>query len=172
MKRAIVVLVPVLFLIASCSAPFRVYHDLDPTASFDQYRTYSFLDFTEGNKKTITGMELERIRTAFARALEDKGLEFKPESGDIQVQITVYFREAREMTYGFYYPDTYNYIERALAVDIFEGPTKKHIWHGAAVGEVGRTPEQRAEELPLQVEKILATYPLKKEISSEEKENS
>ena len=35
------------------------------------------MDFTEGNKKTITGMELERIRVAFARELEQRGLEFR-----------------------------------------------------------------------------------------------
>lgn len=163
MKKIILLLIPVFFMLSGCGNAFRVYHDQDPGANFDQYKSYSFLDWTDGNKKTISGMELERIRSSFARELEKKGLEYKAEGGDIMVQLTVYFREAKDFTYGFYYPSSYNYIERALAIDIFEGATKKHIWHGAAVGEVGRTPEERAEELPVQVEKLLASYPQAKE---------
>jgi hypothetical protein len=160
MKKINLLFVPLLLLVTACGSAFRVYHDLDPSANFDQYKTYSFLDFTEGNKKTITGIELERIRTSFARALEAKGLEYQEDASDIKVQITVYFREASDLSYGWHYPSSYNYIERALAIDIFEGSTKKHIWHGAAVGQVGRTSEERTEELPLQVEKILASYPV------------
>lgn len=139
---------------------------MDPAAEFDRYETYSFLDWTEGNKKTITGMELERIRVQFARELEMKGLTYQEDGADVKVKITVYFREARHPGYGYYYryPGSYNYIERALAVDIFEGDSKKHIWHSAAVGEVGTTPEERAEELPGQVSEMLKAFPSGKEI--------
>jgi len=157
MKKLIYIL-PMLMLLTSCGNSFRVYHDLDPTAGFDQYETYAFLDWTDGNKKTITGMELERIRKAFARELEKKGLAYDPENADVQVQITVYFREKKEI-YGFYYPQAYNYLERALAVDFFEGTSKKHIWHSAAVGQVESSPKERAEALPGQVAKMLAKYP-------------
>ncbi len=159
MKKVVFVLVPLLFLLSGCGNSFRVYHDLDPTAAFEEYKTYSFLDWTEGNKKTITGIELERIRNSLARGIEAKGLKYQEEGADLKVQVTVYFREAKQWSYGYFYPGTYNFMERALAVDIFESSGKKHIWHGAAVGEVGRTPEDRAEELPEQVEKILASYP-------------
>ncbi|MCF8225611.1 MAG: DUF4136 domain-containing protein [Bacteroidales bacterium] len=159
MKRLAFLLIPTLLVLSGCGNAFRVYHDQDPEAGFDKYSTYSFLDWTEGNKNTITGMELERIRTAFARELENKGLEYNQDSADLQVKITVYFREKQNYMYGYYYPHSYKYIERALAVDIFETATRKHIWHSAAVGEVGRTPEIRAEELPEQVEKMLEKYP-------------
>ena len=155
-------ILPVLLLLTGCGNSFRVYQDLDPAAAFDQYETYSFLDWTEGNKKTITGIELERIRAQFARELEKKGLRYQQDSSDVKVKITVYFREANRPTYGYYYgyyPASYGYIERALAVDSFEGATKKHIWHSAAVGAVGRTPEKRAEELPGQVEEMFKSFP-------------
>lgn len=143
-----------------CGNTFRVFHDMDPEADFDQYQTYSFLDWTEGNRKVITGMERERIRTAFARELEKRGLDYGEDGADINVQVTVYFREARRPMYSYYYPDFYNYMERALSVDIFEGATRKHIWHSAAVGEVGRTPEERAEELPEQVRSMFEAFPV------------
>jgi len=166
MKKYIVFILPVFFILTGCGNAFRVYQDMDHTAAFDQYETYSFLDWTEGNKKTITGMELERIRAQFARELEKKGLSYREEGADVKVKITVYFREGKHPTYGYYgfYPGSYNYIERALAVDLFESGTKKHIWHSAAVGEVGSTPEERAEELPGQVSEMLEDFPYGKEI--------
>jgi hypothetical protein len=162
MKKLTLVIVSVALLLTGCGNAFRVYHDLDMEADFSQYKTYSFLDWTDGNKKTITGMERERIRAVFARQLEDMGFDYMNEGGDMQVKITVYFREAKRFSYGFYYPDSYNYIERALAVDIFERGTKKHIWHSAAVGEIGRTPMERAEELPEQVAEMFEAFPVGK----------
>lgn len=154
-------------MLTGCGNTFRVYHDMDPTAEFGNYKTYSFLDWTDGNKKTITGIELERIRAQFARELENKGLAYQEEEADVKVKITVYFREAKHPSYGYYYgypSGSYNYIERALAVDLFEGATKKHIWHSAAVGEVGTTPKERAEELPGQVSEMLKELPSGKKI--------
>lgn len=159
MKRVAFLLVPVIFLLAGCGSTFRVYHDIDPSADFSQFKTYSFLDWTDGNKKTITGMERERIRAAFARELESRGLKYAGENADLQVKITVYFREARHPVYGWYYPSEYRYIERALAIDMFENESRKHVWHSAAVGEVQQSPEKRAEELPKQVEGIFEDYP-------------
>ena len=162
MKTYIKFILPVVLLLTGCGNAFRVYHDMDPTAEFDKYETYSFLDWTDGNKKTITGIELERIRAQFARELEKKGLSYQEDGADVKVKITVYFREARHPSYGYYnpfYPGSYNYIERALAVDLFEAESKKHIWHSAAVGEVGATPEERAEALPGQVHEMLKTFP-------------
>ena len=106
----------------------------------------------------MTGMELGRIRAQLSRELEAKGLSYVPEGGDLKVKVTVYFRNAKDRHYG-YYPGSYNYIERALAVDIWEGASKKHVWHSAAVGEVGRTPEDRAEELPEQVAEMFEKFP-------------
>lgn len=159
MKRIPILGILFLLLLSGCGNSFRVYHDIDPTASFDSYKTYSFLDWTEGNKKTITGIELNRIRNEFALELEKRGLVYQPENADIKVKITVYFREARQPGYGWYYPGTYNYVERALSVDVFDGATKQHVWHSAAVGEVAQSPEKRAEDLPKQVQKMFEYYP-------------
>lgn len=152
-------ILPLLLLLTGCGNTFRVYHDYDHEVDFSKYETYTFLDWTEGNKEVITGMERERIRTAFARELEQMGFEYVEQAADIDVKITVYFREARRPVYGFYYPDFYSYVERALAVDLFEGNTKRHIWHSAAVGEVEQSPEERAEELPELVRSMFKSFP-------------
>lgn len=145
-------------ILTSCNSSLRIYSDLEETAPFSTYKTYTFLDFTDGNKKTITGMELERIRVAFAREIEQKGLRFSENGPDLTVQITVYHREALDHSY-YYYP-TRKYMERAIAVDLFDTRTKKHVWHCAAVGELTYDPTRRSENLPVVAKEIFDKYPV------------
>jgi len=145
-------------LLSGCTAPVRIYTDSDQTVPFEQYHTYNFLEFTEGNLKTISGMELERIRVTVAREIEKHGLTFSEKNADVSVQITVYHREAVD---GYYYgPYGYHYLERALAVDVYDNQSRKHVWHCAAVGELVSDPEKRAEQLPELVAEIFRKYPV------------
>ena len=145
-------------LLSGCGASVRLYSDIDRSVDFDQYSTYNFLDFTEGNKQTITGMELERIRVAFAREIEKRGLTFVADDADVSFKITVYHRQAMNGYYGYW--GTYHYMERAIAVDMFDNKTMKQIWHCAASGELVYDPDKRAAELPQVVEKIFSRYPI------------
>lgn len=144
--------------LVSCGPAVRIYADSEPTAPFTTYRTYNFLDFTDGNKKTVTGMELERIRVAFAREIENHGLRFSDTNPDVSVQLTVYHRQAMDGYYG--YPYRYTYMERALSIDMYDNHMKRHVWHGAAVGEVEMNTEKRYEELPAMVAAIFKKYPV------------
>lgn len=144
--------------LTGCGSSMRIYSDLDTEGEFGHYSTYSFLDFTEGNKKTITGMELERIRVAIARELERRGLQFVEKSGDVSVKITVYHRKAGDGYYGN--PWRYNFMERAISVDMYDNKSRKHVWHCAAVDELEYDPEERAERLPQVAAEIFQRYPV------------
>jgi hypothetical protein len=144
-------------LLFGCGPSIRLYSDIDDSARFDQYNTYSFLEFSEGNIKTINGMELERIRVAFARALESRGLTFAEKNGDVSVKITVYHRQAAD---GYGYWGAYNYMERAISLDMYDNQSMKHIWHCAAVEELQYDPETRAAELTTLAAKIFERYPV------------
>jgi len=144
-------------ILTSCASSVRIYTDLEDTAPFESYKTYTFLDFTDGNKKTITGMELERIRVAFAREMENRGFEFSEVSPDVTVQITVYHRQASDRSY--YYYQTRSFMERAIALDMFDVRTQKHVWHAAAVGELNGDPANRAENFPKVATAIFEKYP-------------
>ena len=146
-------------LLSACGTSVSLYSDIDDSATFDQYTSYNFMDFSEGNKKTITGMELERIRVAFAKEIETRGLSFAEEVGDVSVKITVYHRQAADVS-G--YSGIYNYLERAISVDMYDNLSMKHIWHCAAVGELEYDPEQRAAGLPELVARIFERYPVEK----------
>lgn len=147
-----------LLVLSGCGSSVRIYSDIDDSGRFEQYASYDFLDFTEGNKKTISSMELERIRVAFARELESRGLEFKEQGGDVSVQITVFHREAASGSY--HYPSVYNYMERAISIDMYDNQNRKHVWHCAAVGELEYDPQKRAQGLPEVVTRIFERYPV------------
>ncbi|MBN1131517.1 MAG: DUF4136 domain-containing protein [Bacteroidales bacterium] len=164
-------IIAVLFA-AGCGSSVKVFHDLDPATDFTGYTTYNFLQWTEGNIKSINELERERLKTAIARELEQHGLAFSEKEADLSVQITVYHREMKEMipSYPYYYtpfynpyygwgPRVYNYLERAIAVDIYDNKAKKHIWHSAAVGELTGDPQKRQEQLPQVTEKMFRDFP-------------
>ena len=146
-----------MILFTSCGSTVGIYSDMDEAALFDQYTTYNFLDFSDGNQKTITGMELERIRVAFARELERRGLSYSEEQADVSVKIVVYHREAMRR---YAYTGRYHHMERAISIDMYENQSKKHVWHCAAVGELEYDPEERAASLPELVAKIFERYPI------------
>ena len=147
-----------MMIFSGCGSSMNIYSDVDDGGRFDQYTSYDFLDFTEGNKQTITSMELERIRVAFAREIENRGLKFADKDGDVSVQITVYHREAAEGSYN--YPGVYNYMERAISIDLYDNQTRKHVWHCAAVGELEYDPQKRASGLTEVVAEIFEYYPI------------
>ena len=72
MARNLITVFIVSVLLSACGPSVRLYSDIDDSATFDQYTSYNFMDFSEGNKETITGMELERIRVAFAKVVETR----------------------------------------------------------------------------------------------------
>lgn len=147
-----------LLILSGCEASMRIYADQDPAGRFDQYQTYTFMDFTDGNKKTIPGMELERIRVAMARELEKRGLEYVEQGGDVSVKVTVYHRQAMDRYYWYY--NRYVYMERAIAVDIYDNQTQKHVWHCTAVDELEYDAEKRASDLPQVAATIFEKYPV------------
>ncbi len=158
----------ILLVLSSCAPALRVYQDQDKSVNFQTYKTFSFNDWTEGNKKTITGMELDRIRNAVEAELEAKGLQYQEQGGQLNVSVTVFHREATQSStypYGmyYYYPPmygrTYHYIERAITVDLYDAATDHQVWHSAVVGALERNAERRAEDLPRAAAKLLKDYP-------------
>lgn len=156
-RKLVPIFVLTMLLLNGCGPSVRLYSDVDKSARFDQYTTYSFLEYSEGNIKTITGMELERIRVAFAREIEKHGLTFVEAGGDVSFKITVYHRQTAR---GSGYWGIYNYMERAIAVDMYDNQSMKHIWQCAASGELENDAGAREASLPVVVSKIFARYPV------------
>lgn len=158
-------LLAILFF-SGCGSSVRVFHDLDPDAAFGQYMTYSFLDWTDGNIRTISDIDREKIRVAIAREVEAKGYTFQEGDSDVKIQITVYFRNAGHHYHHYYgFPGmAYNFMERTIAVDMFEGGSKDHIWHSAAIGNNFNDPREWDDELPEISMKLFEDYPVRQGI--------
>lgn len=156
-RKTVPLFILTMVVLSACGPSVRLYSDIDDTATFDQYTSYNFLDFSEGNKKTITSMELERIRVAFAKEIESRGLSYSEVDGDVSVKITVYHRQAAR-GYGYY--GVYHHLERAISIDMYDNQSQKHIWHCAAVGELEYDQDQRAAGLSDLVARIFERYPV------------
>ena len=156
-RRIMPLCILTMLVLSGCGPSMSLYSDIDDTATFDQYTSYNFLDFSEGNKKTITGMELERIRVAFAKEIERRGMTYSEQDGDVSVKITVYHRQAAR---PFGYGGVYHHMERAISVDMYDNLTRKHIWHCAAVGELENDPGLRAAGLSDLAARIFERYPV------------
>jgi len=163
------ILVALTFVLQGCGSSMRVFHDSDPTADFTKFSTYNFLQWTDGNLKTINELERERLKVAFARELENHGLVYKSENADVSVQITVYHKERTDVNYSYspyyhpYYahpPRTYNYLERAISIDIYDNSLRKHVWHSAAIGELDYNPQERDKNMPVVTGKMFENFPL------------
>ncbi len=144
---------PVL-LLSSCGSSVRIYSDLEEGIDFTKYRTYNFLDFTDGNQRTISAGELESLRVAMARELEHHGLVFSPVHADVAVKVVVYHRRTPPR---YYYAG--GYMERAVAVDIYDNRLRKHVWHCAAVDDLEYNPQKREAEFSQVAASIFEHYP-------------
>jgi len=80
------------------------------------------------------------------------------DSSDISIKITIYHREAND--HYLYHRGSYNYMEQAIAVDVYDNQTRKHVWHGAAVGEIDYDSAERAEEIPVIASTLFEEYPV------------
>jgi len=157
-----------ILLLSGCAPSLRVYHETDPEVNFSAFKTFSFSDWTDGNKKTITQMELQRIRNAVKTEMEKHGMTYVESGADIRVAITVFHREAVDTDiypYGFYYypgpgyARNYHYIERAISLDMYEIPSDRQFWHSVVVGRIIQDPAKRAEDFPRVAEKLFTDYP-------------
>ncbi|MEZ5069769.1 MAG: DUF4136 domain-containing protein [Bacteroidales bacterium] len=158
MNRLHLALVLGLFLgPTSCGPSVRLYSDTEETGTFETYHTYTFQEFSEGNKKTISAQELEALRTNIARELEKRGFDYAPEGGDVSVRVTVYHRNGYAPYPGYRMrPET----QRAIAVDMYENRRKLHVWHAAAVGPVVYDAEKRTDQFPEVAARIFQRYPV------------
>ena len=128
----------------------------DETADFDAYKTFSWIDdapyIVEDSSDRISPLSQSKIQNAIRSELEKKGYSFTDDrdSADFVIAYTVGTREKIQPTsypvdyqaswgwnlYGSYhYPGeaaVHRYTEGVLAVDIFDGESKKPVWHGWA----------------------------------------
>ena len=146
-------------LLAACAYGPSVRTDFDPATNFTAYRTYSWID-TEV-PQGMNPLMFARIRGSIDRALATRGYTHAP-SGDFAIAFTIGERDRiRVYDYGPLYPgwggwgwggwggwgwggwhgwgypyhssiDVDQYTERSVIIDIYDGRSRRPIWHGVA----------------------------------------
>lgn len=155
--------------------------DFDPSARFDTYRSFAWLDEEQGTLSGGAGSEAvdpllaRRIRDSIERQLEARGYRKLDdlEAADFVVSFSVGTREKIQIHsspmlgggyygYGGWYAGSIvsatSYTEGTLAIDVFDGSSHLAVWHGWASRRVNQTMD-RGALVDEAVSAILARFP-------------
>jgi hypothetical protein len=168
--------------LAACSQT-STRSDYDPAADFSGYRAYTWVTDDlmvqprAATDPTISPLVQQRIHDAIDTALQAKGFAEDAGAADFVVAFTVGLRDRVRVDHwgpygGFYRPYgryggfgmsysqplATNYTEGTLAIDVFDGQTRRPVWNGTATKIVNET-DERPEEIQRIVNAVLADFP-------------
>lgn len=169
-------------ILASCSS-VKVVTDMDQTADFTKYSTYSFLGWQANSDQILNELDRKRIRDAFVKEFEARGMGYVAENGDVDVSLFIVVDQKTTTTaytnyyggrYGGYYryrggwgygyaSTTYSesdYLEGTLVMDVFDGQSKKQVWQGVATSTVSENPEKREKTIPAKISALMKKFPV------------
>lgn len=175
----------VLVMVAACTAA-TTRTDHDPAADFSGYRTYTWVTdelMVQPRAATdpiVSPLVQQRIHDAIDQALQAKGFVEDENAPDFGVAFTVGLRDKVRVdhwgSYGGFYrpygrygrygglgarydrPVAQNYTEGTLAIDVFDGETRRAVWNGSATKIVSESDERPAQIQEI-VDAILADFP-------------
>jgi hypothetical protein len=158
------------FAVGGCVEPLSIHTAKNPTASFAQYRAFSFGPAEgppRGYQVSSRAAELQsRLRPLIAAALTQRGYAASPK-GDFFVMFgsgkrTVAIHEESAVG-GEWLPDDENadFVEGSLVIDVFDGATGGRVWHGA--GQAKIDPDHIDDALLQRtVAELVAAFPMAK----------
>ncbi|WP_395337449.1 DUF4136 domain-containing protein [Novosphingobium sp. BL-8H] len=135
----------------------KVSSDATPGVNFANYKTFYFVN--PGPPAGMDPVAYERIRMDIEQSLTGKGYA-KGSTGDLAIVITVGAKDKTDIeTWGAFgrQVDVHQYREGQLSVDAFDAKTKRPLWHGQAVDDVGT--KLNPEKVEKEVGKLMAQFP-------------
>ncbi|HKA14444.1 MAG TPA: DUF4136 domain-containing protein [Myxococcota bacterium] len=176
-------LLGLLGLLVGCQS-IETHHNADPQAPFASYKTFAWVTEEPLIQPGVGSVPGSRpadplldplIRDAVERNLKARGYEQlrDPKIADLVVSFSVGARDKIEVdsypvtagyryqVYGGYRTDVRTYTEGVLALDFFDGRTKRAVWHGYATKRLSQspTPEKRLANVNQATDAILAEFP-------------
>lgn len=164
--RILVALLSLGLILSGC-ATIKTGSHFDEAATFDGYRTFSWISddpmiVGAGEGPFVSPLTQKKIVNAIAGELTRKGFVYTAnrDKADFVLSYTVGTRERIEASsypsayqgawgwhlYGRYYYETEvvhrMYTEGTLGVDIFDGKTKQPVWHGWATKTISSADRQ------------------------------
>jgi hypothetical protein len=169
-----------MFLMASCGPTLKVTNDLDKTANFSTYKT-----FTVYNLKTtgsVSQMNADRIVAAIRAEMVKKGYKEGGDNADLKVNAVTIIKDKQQVSsstnyygygglyrpYGYYggmgmgantSVSTYDYKAGTFIIDVVDAKTNKMIWEGVGSADFDKAPKDPDTAVPAGVARIMESLP-------------
>lgn len=183
MKTNLMAFVVLAFITASCVG-IKATADFDNTVDFSQYKTYSYLGWSENSTQLINDFDKRRVESAFSKEFESRNMKYVLAGGDLEISLFLVTEQktatkAYTEHYGRY--NAYNYrnpwnrnmafstttfeeytiTEGTLVCDVFDAAEKRLVWQGIGSGTIEPSSTRREKTIPASVKKIMSLYPVK-----------
>lgn len=172
MKKITLLSVLFLVVLTSCSSKIKVNYDYDKKVTFEQYKTFAFLQ--KGvNQLKISDLDKRRILGAIEEQMLAKGFT-KSENPDILINVFTEEQETVDVTnnnslnWGWnpYWSGTSTsvskHVEGTLSIDFIDAQKKELVWQGHGSGILTQKTDNKDALIKDFVTKILAQYPPQK----------
>ena len=173
-----------LFLIMTSCSTVKVTVDQDRNADFSTYETYSFLGWQADSDRILNDMAKKRLRDAFIKEFERRGLKPVPQNGDMEISLfIVVSRETSVSAYTDYYGGRYggyyrypygwgygfgtttyrenHYLKGTLVMDVFDGQSKKQVWQGIVTKTVDENSRSTGSDTQKNIQSLLRKFPIR-----------
>jgi len=183
MKKLIYSLIVIGFIFSSCGSGIKVTSQYDQNVNFNEFKTYSYLGWSEGTDKMLNDFDKKRIESAFIAEFKARNMEYVKEGGDIEVSLylvtdnktaTTAYTDYYGGYRGYYYGrpwgwgggfatttyDQYDYTVGTLVCDVFQASDKQLIWQGVGSGTINEDASKRDKNIPIAVNKLMSLYPV------------
>jgi uncharacterized protein DUF4136 len=172
----------IVMALQSCST-VKVVVDMDKTADFSGYETYSFLGWQNDSDEILNEFDKKRIRDAFISEFERRGLKPVADKGDMEISLFIVVDKKTSVTaYTDYYGGRYgmysryrggwgygygstsyyenDYLKGTLVMDVFDGKSKDQVWQGIATKTVNEKPAKRKKTVPANIRALMRKFPI------------
>ena len=166
-------------LLSACASGPTIRSNADPSADFNRYTTYGFIDEVTGKPAQYTSFALQYLNGAISHEMELRGYK-KAQDPQLLVNVNVATNDKLSVTqspsttagyYGGYYgyrggmygwgagvgygteTNVQQYTEGTLNIDVVDAAQKKLLWEGVAIG---RIKEKSLENPKPAIEKVVA----------------
>jgi len=172
-KRAVVVLMGIMLLVAAKLPAQQVKTDYDRNANFTQYKTYSWEQV-----KTKDALDVDRIKAAVNAAFSAKGWTLVGSGGDVSI-VAMEITQTQQTLNTFYNgfgggwgwrrfggggfgeatTTTDTYKVGTVVVDLFDTKSKQLIWRGSSSDTLSNNSDKNIKNLDKGVEKMFQHFP-------------
>lgn len=87
MKKTLFGFLALIFILSSCGSSIKVSSQYDRETDFTQYKTYSYLGWSNNSDQLMNDFDKRRVEAAFAHEFEIRGMKYVAAGGDIEISL-------------------------------------------------------------------------------------